>query len=308
MKIIFMGTPEFAVPSLEALINSEHDVIAVVAQPDKPKGRGHKLTPPPTKVLAEKFNIPILQPEKIKTDEFLQELKELNPDVICVTAYGKIIPKSILELPEHGCINVHPSLLPKYRGAAPVNWTIINGEKVTGVTIMQMDEGMDSGEILLVREVQIGNDDDAEKMLAKLSNIGGEMLVEALKLIGEGKLNPIKQDQSEVTFAPMLQKSDGQIKWEKSAQDIRNLIRGLTPWPGTFTKLGDYTLKIYKVYICEGRGKPGEIIETGKNSLIVATGDGALEILELQIEGGKRLDIKSFLAGHQIEKGIILGN
>jgi len=303
-----MGTPEFAVPSLEALINSEHDVIAVVAQPDKPKGRGHKLTPPPTKVLAEKFNIPILQPEKIKTDEFLQELKELNPDVICVTAYGKIIPKSILELPEHGCINVHPSLLPKYRGAAPVNWTIINGEKVTGVTIMQMDEGMDSGEILLVREVQIGNDDDAEKMLAKLSNIGGEMLVEALKLIGEGKLNPIKQDQSEVTFAPMLQKSDGQIKWEKSAQDIRNLIRGLTPWPGTFTKLGDYTLKIYKVYICEGRGKPGEIIETGKNSLIVATGDGALEILELQIEGGKRLDIKSFLAGHQIEKGIILGN
>jgi len=303
-----MGTPEFAVPSLKALIDSEHDVIAVIAQPDRPKGRGHKLTPPPTKVLAEKFNIPVLQPEKIKTDEFLEELKELNPDVICVTAYGKIIPKSILELPRNGCINVHPSLLPKYRGAAPVNWTIINGEKVTGVTIMQMDEGMDSGDILLVREVQIGDDDDAEKMLAKLSHIGGEMLVQTLTLLGEGKLKPVKQDESEVTYAPMLQKSDGEIKWEKTASDIRNLIRGLTPWPGTFTKLGDKTLKIYKANIHEGQGQPGEIIESGKNSIIVSTGDGALEILELQIEGGKRLDVKSFLSGHQIEKGVILGN
>ena len=303
-----MGTPEFAVPSLKALIDSEHDVIAVIAQPDRPKGRGHKLTPPPTKVLAEKFNIPVLQPEKIKTDEFLEELKELNPDVICVTAYGKIIPKSILELPRNGCINVHPSLLPKYRGAAPVNWTIINSEKVTGVTIMQMDEGMDSGDILLVREVQIGDDDDAEKMLAKLSYIGGEMLVQTLTLLGEGKLKPVKQDESEVTYAPILQKSDGEIKWEKTASDIRNLIRGLTPWPGTFTKLGDKTLKIYKANIHEGQGQPGEIIESGKNSIIVSTGDGALEILELQIEGGKRLDVKSFLSGHQIEKGVILGN
>ena len=303
-----MGTPEFAVPSLKALIDSEHDVIAVIAQPDRPKGRGHKLTPPPTKVLAEKFNIPVLQPEKIKTDEFLEELKELNPDVICVTAYGKIIPKSILELPRNGCINVHPSLLPKYRGAAPVNWTIINSEKVTGVTIMQMDEGMDSGDILLVREVQIGDDDDAEKMLAKLSYIGGEMLVQTLTLLGEGKLKPVKQDESEVTYAPILQKSDGEIKWEKTASDIRNLIRGLTPWPGTFTKLGDKTLKIYKANIHEGQGQPGEIIESGKKSIIVSTGDGALEILELQIEGGKRLDVKSFLSGHQIEKGVILGN
>lgn len=308
MKIIFMGTPEFAVPSLKALIDSEHNIIAVVAQPDKPKGRGHKLTPPPTKVLAEKFNIPVLQPDKIKTDEFLDELKELNPDVICVTAYGKIIPRSILELPRHGCINVHPSLLPKYRGAAPVNWTIINGGKVTGVTIMQMDEGMDSGNILLVREVRIGDDDDAEIMLEKLSKIGGEMLVETLKLLEEEKLNPVKQDESEVTFAPMLQKSDGDIKWEKSAEDIRNLIRGLTPWPGTFTKLDGKTLKIYKANIHKGQGRPGEVIESGKNSMIVATGGGALEILELQIEGGKRLDIKSFLAGHQIDKGTILGN
>lgn len=303
-----MGTPEFAVPSLKELIESEHDVIAVIAQPDRPKGRGHRLSPPPIKVLAEKFNIPVLQPEKIKTDEFLRELKELNPEVICVTAYGKIIPKSILELPEHGCINVHPSLLPKYRGAAPVNWTIINGEKVTGVTIMQMDEGMDSGDILLIREVQIGDDDDAETMLERLSHIGAEMLVETLSLLGREKLEPVKQDESKVTYAPMLQKSDGEIKWGKTAGEIRNLIRGLTPWPGTFTKLGDKTLKIYKANIHEGRGRPGEIIESGKNSMIVATGDGALEILELQIEGGKRLDIKSFLSGHQVEKGAILGN
>ncbi len=206
-----MGTPEFAVPSLKELIESEHDVIAVIAQPDRPKGRGHRLSPPPIKVLAEKFNIPVLQPEKIKTDEFLKELKELNPDVICVTAYGKIIPKSILELPEHGCINVHPSLLPKYRGAAPVNWTIINGDKVTGVTIMQMDEGMDSGDILLVREVQIGDDDDAETMLERLSHIGAEMLVETLSLLGREKLEPVKQDESKVTYAPMLQKSDGYL-------------------------------------------------------------------------------------------------
>jgi methionyl-tRNA formyltransferase len=308
MRIIFMGTPEFAVPSLKELIESEHDVIAVIAQPDRPKGRGHRLTPPPTKVLAEKFNNPVLQPEKIKTDEFLKELKELYPDVICVTAYGKIIPKSILELPEHGCINVHPSLLPKYRGAAPVNWTIINGEKVTGVTIMQMDEGMDSGDILLVREVQIGNDDDAETMLERLSHIGAEMLVETLSLLCREKLKPVKQDESEVIYAPMLQKSDGEIEWKKPTEDIRNLIRGLTPWPGTFTKLGDKTLKIYKANTHEGRGRPGEIIESSKNSMIVATGDGALEILELQIEGGKRLDVKSFLSGHRVEKGAILGN
>jgi methionyl-tRNA formyltransferase len=199
-------------------------------------------------------------------------------------------------------------LLPKYRGAAPVNWTIINGEEMTGVTIMQMDEGMDSGDILLVREVNIGDEDDAQIILEKLSHLGGEMLVETLVLLKEGELYPVKQDESEVTYAPMLQKSDGEIKWGKSAQDIRNLIRGLTPWPGTFTKLGGKTLKIYKANIYEGQGRPGEIIESNKNSMIVATGDGALEILELQIEGGKRLDIKSFLAGHQIEKGTILGN
>jgi len=308
MRIIFMGTPDFAVSSLKALIESEHDVIAVVAQPDKPKGRGHKLTAPPTKILAEQYNIPVLQPEKIKTDEFLKELEKLNPDVICVTAYGKIIPKSILELPEYGCINVHPSLLPQYRGAAPINWTIVRGEKVTAVTIMQMDEGMDSGDILLVREVAISDEDDAGTMFEKLSHIGGEMLVETIGLLAEGKLDPVKQDESLVTYAPMLKKSDGEINWEKSATDIHNLVRGLNPWPGTFTKLGNKTLKIFKTKIVEGQGKPGEVVLSSKNDLHIATADGALQILELQIEGGKRLDIKAFITGHQIEKGTILGS
>lgn len=308
MKIIFMGTPDFAVPSLRALIDSDHEIIAVVAQPDKPKGRGHKLTSPPTKVLAQQFDIPVLQPDKIKTDEFFSELKGLEPDVICVTAYGKIIPKSILELPKYGCINVHPSLLPKYRGAAPVNWTIINGEKLTGVTIMQMDEGMDSGDILLVREFAIDDEDDASVMLDKLSYIGGEMLVETLLLLSKGRLNPVKQDESLVTYAPMLKKSDGELNWEKSALEIINLIRGFNPWPGTFTKLGDKTLKIYKAKVVEGQGKPGEVLFCNKNNLHVATGDGAIEVLELQIEGGKRLDVKSFLTGHQIDTGTILGS
>ncbi len=301
-----MGTPEFAVASLRALIESEYDVIAVVAQSDKPKGRGHKLTPPPTKVLAEEFNIPVLQPDKIKTDEFLKELEELDPDLICVTAYGKIIPKSILDLPEHGCINVHPSLLPKYRGAAPINWAIIRGEEVTGVTIMLLDEGMDSGDMLVTREVQIQNEDDASTMSDKLSRLGGEMLVEALGLLGEGKLSPVKQDESLVTYAPMLKKTDGEIDWGKPAIEIRNLIRGLNPWPGTYTKLGDKTLKIYKTKIVDGQGKPGEVLVSTKNDLHIATGEGALKILELQIEGGKRLDTKSFLTGHHIEKGTIL--
>ena len=303
-----MGTPDFAVSSLKALIESEHDVIAVVAQPDKPKGRGHKLTAPPTKILAEQYNIPVLQPEKIKTDEFLKELEKLNPDVICVTAYGKIIPKSILELPEYGCINVHPSLLPQYRGAAPINWTIVRGEKVTAVTIMQMDEGMDSGDILLVREVEISDEDDAGTMFDKLSHIGGEMLVETIGLLAEGKLDPVKQDESLVTYAPMLKKSDGEINWEKSATDIHNLVRGLNPWPGTFAKLGNKTLKIFKTKIVEGQGKPGEVVLSSKNDLHIATADGALQILELQIEGGKRLDIKAFITGHQIEEGTILGS
>jgi len=302
-----MGTPEFAVPSLKALIGSGDDVVAVVAQPDKPKGRGHKLTPPPSKVLAEVHNIPVLQPQNIKTDEFLQELKSLKPDLICVTAYGKILPKDVLDLPRYGCINVHASLLPKYRGAAPINWAVVRGEKTTGITTMLMDAGMDTGEMLLKKGIRIVEEDDAGSLSEQLSQIGGELLLQTIADLKEGKWSPVKQNESQATYAPMLKKSDGEIKWDEPAVKIRDLVRGMSPWPGTFTKLGDKILKIYKTRIAEGQGRPGEVIRSDKNTLVVASGDGALEILELQIEGGKRLEIKPFLSGHQIEKGTMFG-
>jgi len=303
-----MGTPQFAVPSLRALIESADDVIAVVAQPDKPKGRGRKLTPPPTKVLAEEYNIPVLQPERIRAEEFLEELKELNPDLICVTAYGKILPKDLLELPQYGCINVHASLLPKYRGAAPINWAIVRGEGETGVTTILMDEGMDTGSILLKRKIQIQDEDDAGSLFAKLSTIGGELLLETIGQLKEGGLNPIQQDDSQASYAPMLKKSDGKINWEKSALEIWNFIRGMNPWPGTFTRLGNKSLKIFSSSVVNYRGKSGEVLESVSGTLIVACGEDALEILELQLEGGKRLDVKAFLSGRKIDKGAILSS
>jgi methionyl-tRNA formyltransferase len=307
MKIVFMGTPEFAVPSLKALIESGDEVVAVVTQPDKPRGRGLEVTPPPVKILAQKYGIPVLQPQKIKTEEFLKQLEELRPDIICVVAYGKILPKGILELPRYGCINVHASLLPKYRGAAPINWAIIRGEKVTGITTMKMDEGMDTGDILLQREVPIEDEDTAETLSHKLSLTGAEVLIETLNLLKEGKLKPIPQNHSQATYAPMLKKEDGEIDWGKTAEEIKNLVRGTLPWPGAYTFLDNKILKVYKVRVVEGQGKPGEVIKSDKETLRVATGENALDILELQIEGGKRLDTATFLRGRKIREGTILG-
>jgi methionyl-tRNA formyltransferase len=307
MKIVFMGTPEFAVPSLKALVDSGEEVAAVVAQPDKPQGRGLKLSPPPTKVFAEERGIPVLQPQGIRTEAFLRDLAELNPDIIIVAAYGKILPRSILELPPFGCINVHASMLPEYRGAAPVNWAIARGEKVTGVTIMRMDEGMDTGDILLTREVPIDDDDTGETLSGKLSLAGAELLLMALENLKRGELHPLKQDDSLATYAPMLKKEDGRIDWSKPAGEIRNLIRGMLPWPGAFTLLGGKLLKIYKAAISEGEGKEGEVITAPQGVLRVVTGKGALDILELQIEGGKRLPSKDFLSGRKIEPGTMLG-
>jgi methionyl-tRNA formyltransferase len=307
MRIVFMGTPEFAVPSLKALIESEDEVVAVVTQPDKPKGRGLEVTSPPTKVLAEKHGIPVFQPQKIKTEEFFNELKKFSPDLICVAAYGKILPKNILELPPYGCINVHASLLPKYRGAAPINWAIIRGEKVTGITTMKMDEGMDTGDMLLKREIPIDDEDTGETLSEKLSHVGALLLIETIRLLKEGKLTPIPQDHSQATYAPMLKKEDGNIEWKKPAEDIRNLIRGTLPWPGAYTTLDGKLLKIYKARVSEGSGKPGEVIKSEFGILRVATGKGALDILELQIEGGKRLKTEEFLRGRRIKEGTILG-
>lgn len=303
-----MGTPEFAVPSLQALINSEDEIVAVVCQPDKPKGRGLEVTAPPTKILAEKHSIPVLQPQKIKTEEFFNELKKISPDLICVAAYGKILPKNVLDLPPLGCINVHASLLPKYRGAAPINWAIIRGERITGITTMKMDEGMDTGDMLLKKESKIEDEDTGETLSHKLSHVGAELLIETLTLLKEGKLNPIPQDNSKATYAPMLKKEDGNIDWQKSAEEIRNLIRGMLPWPGAYTTIEGKLLKIYKGRVSEGAGKPGEVIKCDSGILRVATGSGALDILELQIEGGKKLEAEIFLRGRRIKEGSVLGN
>ncbi len=323
MKIIFMGTPEFAVPSLRALVESGDEAVAVVTQPDKPKGRGLEVAPPPTKVLAERHGIPVLQPAKIKTEEFFNELKKFNPDLICVAAYGKILPKNILDLPHYGCINVHASLLPKYRGAAPINWAIIRGEKVTGITTMKMDEGMDTGDMLLKKEVPIYDEDTGETLSERLSEIGARLLIETIRLLKEGKLSPIPQVHSQATYAPMLKKEDGKIDWKKSAEEIRNLIRGAIPWPGAYTNLEGKLLKIYKARLVEdcgslndlpldhyprSQGKPGEVIKSQSGILRIATGSGALDLLEIQIEGGKKLETEAFLRGRRIKEGTILGN
>lgn len=308
MKIVFMGTPEFSVPSLQALNESKDEVVAVVCQPDKPKGRGLEVIPPPTKVFAEKHGIPVLQPVKIKTEEFFNELKKFSPDLICVAAYGKILPKNILDLPTYGCINVHASLLPKYRGAAPINWTIIRGEQITGITTMKMDEGMDTGDMLLKREMPIDDEDTGETLSEKLSNIGAKVLIETIRLIKERRLNSIPQNHSQASYAPMLKKEDGKIDWKKSAEEIRNLIRGALPWPGAYTTLEGKLLKIYKARVSEDSGRLGEVIKSNSESLRVATGMGALDLLEIQIEGGKKLEIESFLRGRKIKEGTILGS
>ncbi len=303
-----MGTPQFAVPSLQVLINSKHDIISVVCQPDKPKGRSKKLVKPPTKEVAEKYSIPVLQPEKIKTDEFFKILLNLSPDLIVVVAYGKIIPKNILDIPSYGCINVHASLLPKYRGAAPINWAIVNGESETGVTTMLMDEGMDTGDILLKEVVTINKDDNSLTLYNKLSKIGADLLVRTIELLENKNIKPIKQDSSKATYAPLIKKVDGFINWEKSAIEIENLIRGFQPWPTAHTTLNGKILKIYNANKIEGNAKPGEVVYIDKKSLHVGTGEGILNIIDLQLEGSKRMLIKDFLSGKKINKGEILGN
>jgi methionyl-tRNA formyltransferase len=302
-----MGTPGFAVPTLRALIESDNDVVAVVTKPDTPKGRGRRVIPPPIKILTIDYNIPVLQPEKIKTEEFYSELKKCEPDMICVAAYGKILPKNILDLPPYGCINVHASLLPKYRGAAPINWAIVRGEKITGITTMMMDEGMDTGDILLQKEVKIEVEDNAESLSEKLSIVGAELLIETISLQKQERLPRIPQDHSKATYAPMLKKENGIIDWRTSSEEIKNLIRGTLPWPGAHTTIDGKNLKLYKAEVSHGIGKPGEVMLSESGILRVATGDGSIDIKEIQIEGGKRLSTRAFLSGRKIPTGTILG-
>ncbi|MBQ6412558.1 MAG: methionyl-tRNA formyltransferase [Ruminococcus sp.] len=299
MKLIFMGTPDFAVPCLERLIKAGHEIAAVFSQPDKPRGRKMILTPPEVKACALKHGLTVYQPKSLRNDEAMELIKEIAPDCIVVAAYGKILPKAMLDLPKYGCINVHGSLLPKYRGSAPIQWSVINGEKETGVTIMQMAEGVDTGDMLYQKAIPIGIDDTAESMFEKLSDLGGEMIVEALDLLEEGKLTPIKQDETLATHAPMLNKEIAVIDWNKSALEVHNLVRGLYSWPIAQTTLHGKKLKIYRTSIGKGSSEAGTVIST--SPLTIACGEGAVVIEELQLEGKKRMDAKAFLIGHPLQ-------
>lgn len=302
-----MGTPEFAVPSLKALLDSDNKVLAVICQPDKPVGRKRELSKPATKKFAESLNITVIQPSKIKNNkEFLNKLKEYSSDLICVTAYGKILPKSILDLPSKGCINVHASILPKYRGAAPINWAIIKGETQTGITTMKMDEGMDTGDILLIEKTEIEFADTSETLSERLSEIGAKLLIKTIDQLIKDNLKPIEQDDSKSSLAPILKKEHGKIDWTKTALEIRNQIRGLLPWPVAFTYLNGKMLKIFDAGISDKSGEAGQVIYTDKNILRISSAKGSLDLREVQLEGNRKMDIKSFLMGRKIEDGTIL--
>lgn len=308
MKVVFMGTPDFAVPCLQALIDEKHDIAGVFCQPDRPKGRGQKLVFPPVKALAVNNGLPVFQPEKIKDGKALAILRDINPELIVVVAYGKILPADILNLPKYGCINVHASLLPKLRGAAPVQWAVLNGEKETGITVMQMDEGMDTGDILAAQRVSIGDKTTAGELFEQLSPIGAGLLAESVRQLEKGLLAAVKQDHSKATYAPMLSKSDSAIDWSCPAQSIYHKIRGLNPWPVAATAAGGVVIKVYGAEMA-GRcpGQPGEVAET-KDGLTVCCGDAnGLRMTQLQRQGSRRMHAQEFLRGFKIEKGEILG-
>jgi len=307
LRVIFMGTPQFACPTLQRLIDRGDEIPAVVTQPDRPKGRGQKSVPPPVKELAERHGLPVLQPIKVRAPEFIESVREMNPDVVVVVAFGQILPKALLEIPRYGCINIHASLLPRYRGAAPLNWCIINGETETGVTTMLMDVGLDTGDMLLKKATPIDPDEDTSSLHDRLSLIGADLLHETLDLLVQGKLVPEKQDDALSCYAPMLKKEDGLIDWTRDARTIRNLVRGMTPWPGAFTYLDGKLVKVYRARIGEGEGAPGTVLDAGRDGIEVACGGGSLLLDELQLEGKKRLPVRDFLAGCRIAPGTAFG-
>lgn len=308
MNILFMGTPDFAKESLESIYNAKYNIIGVVTNPDKPKGRGMKMIASPVKEFALEKNIQVFQPLKIrKNTEFIEKIKELNPDVICVVAYGKILPKEILDIPQYGCINVHGSLLPKYRGAAPIQWSVINGDKETGVTTMYMDIGMDTGDMILKEKVSIGENETTGELWSRLSKIGGELLVKTLKLIEKGNAPRTKQGE-DYTIAPMLDKEIAQIDWNnKTAEQIKNLIRGLNPIMGAYTFVNGKKLKIWKAQIVNKDTIQDTQMENGavmladaKQGLFFKAKDGIIEAIEIQAENCKRMNAKDFLRGNKL--------
>ncbi len=302
MHIVFFGTPAFAIPSLVALLQSGEEVIAVVTQPDKKRGRGRISSPSPVKELAIDRGIKILQPVNIKDHLFLNDLSKIMPEVIVVVAYGKILSAQILRLPSHGCINVHASLLPKYRGAAPVQWAIINGEKKTGITTMLMDEGLDTGNILLQEETEISYDDNAETLGNKLAEIGASLLIRTIKGIKGGSIKPIPQEGAP-SYAPPLKKEDGRLNWSKTATEIFNFVRGMYPWPCAYCYLNNERIKIISVKMLEGSGEARRVEKAGEE-LIVGTEKGLISIIELQPEGKMSMSAKAFLRGRRLKEGV----
>lgn len=310
MRVIFMGTPDFATGTLEEIVKAGHEVVGVVTQPDKPKGRGKTMMPTPVKETALKYDLPVYQPKKVRESEFVELLRSLNPDVMVVAAFGQIITKEILDMPKYGCINVHASLLPAYRGAAPIQWAVINGEKESGVTIMQMDEGIDTGDMIEKAVVPIAEDETGGSLFDKLSHTGAKLCVKVLKDLEEGTAVREKQPEESTTpYAKMIDKKMGEVDWKKSAKEIEQLIRGLNPWPSAYTKVHGKTLKIWKANVLSETSQmnPGQIARVTKDSFAVQTGQGILEIQELQLEGKKRMDTSSFLRGYPLAEGECLG-
>jgi methionyl-tRNA formyltransferase len=313
LRIVFMGTPEFAVPSLQALLEADPEtvgrVVGVVTQPDRPKGRGGRLTPPPVKVRAEQAGLPVVQPLKMKDPAFLGTLRAWAPDLIAVTAFGRILPPIVLDLPPKGCVNVHGSLLPKYRGAAPIQWAIINGETETGITTMLMDPGMDTGPMLLREAIPILPTDTAGDLAARLAPIGGRLLVETIAALKKGAITPIPQNNAQASLAPLLKKEDGALDWRGEAAALADRVRGLTPWPGAYTYYDDERWQIWRAtpaYTGCAEAQPGTVLEVAQAAIRIATGKGSLLIQELQPASGKRLTIKQYLAGHRVTVGTLL--
>lgn len=300
--VVFFGTPEFAVPTLNALIKNKEEILLVVTQTDKPKGRGQKIQPSLVKKLALSYGLPLAQPEKLREESFLSKLRALNPEFIVVVAYGKILPKEILQIPKYGCINLHASLLPKYRGAAPIQWAIIKGEKITGVTTMLIDEGLDTGPIFLQRQLEILEEDDALTVSRKLAEMGAELVVETLIKIRRGEIQP-KPQVGQPSYAPLLKKEDGKINWNVSAKEIFNLIRGTYPWPCAYCFLKGERIKIIKAQPLDGIAKPGLIVKA-KDELLVGTAEGLLKILLIQPEAKRVMTAKEFLLGRKINEGV----
>lgn len=309
MKVVFMGTPDFAVGTLEAIIEAGHDVRAVITQPDKPKGRGKEMSMPPVKETALKYNIPVVQPVKVRTKEFIDEVKSFEADVIVVVAFGRILVPEIINMPKYGCINVHASLLPKYRGAAPIQCAVVNGDKESGVTTMLMNEGLDTGDILLQEVVTLAENETGGSLFDKLACVGASLLVKTLEGLERGEITPVAQDDAKATHVAMIKKEDGRIDFNKSAYEIECLVRGFNPWPSAYTFLNGKMLKVWSASVSqqEYEGTPGQIVELTKDAIVVKTKDKALLIKELQLEGKKRMPADAFLRGVQLECGMVLG-